>query len=53
MRKKIYPNDCISLVSGQDLCLTIKILQSLVIICILLTILLLALKSRILKPSHL
>lgn len=47
------PNECISLVSGQDLCLTIRILQSLVIICILFTILLLVLKRLILKQSHL
>lgn len=47
------PNECISLVSGQDLCLTIRILQSLVIICILFTILLLVLKRRISKQSHL
>lgn len=47
------PNEYISLVSGQDLCLTIRILQSLVIICILFTILLLVLKRRTSKQSHL
>lgn len=46
------PDDCISLVSGQDLCLTITILQSLVLICIVCTLLSLVFKKQLLKQSH-
>lgn len=43
------PDDCISLVTGIDLCLTIKIIYLLITICVLVTILLLIFRKRILK----
>ena len=42
------PNDCISLVTGQDLCLTIKILQGHFVIFILITAILLYFRKNIL-----
>ena len=41
--------DCISYVSGADLCLTIKIFKGLIAICIIGLITLLFLKKKILK----
>lgn len=41
--------DCISSVSGADLCLTIKIFKGLIVICIVGLITLLFFKKRILK----
>jgi hypothetical protein len=45
------PGDCISLVSGQDLYLTITILQGLILLCMVCIVLLLVFKKRILKQS--
>ena len=42
------PTDCISLVTGQDLCLTIKILQGLIVLCILIIATLLIFRKKIL-----
>jgi hypothetical protein len=42
------PNDCISLVTGQDLCLIIKTLQGLFIICILIAAMLLFFRKKLL-----
>ncbi len=41
--------DCISLVSGQDLCLTIRIFQGLILACISGIVALLYFRKRILK----
>ena len=46
------PGDCISLVSGLDLCLTITILQGLILLCMVCIVLLFVFKKRILKQSH-
>ncbi len=43
------PNDCISLVTGQDLCMTVQILKTLVFVCIVTIILLLVFRKRILS----
>ena len=43
------PTDCISLVTGQDLCLTIQVLKVLIVACILTVILLAVFKKRILQ----
>lgn len=43
------PTDCISLVTGQDLCSTIKILKGLIIACITAVILLTIFRKRILQ----
>jgi ABC-type Mn2+/Zn2+ transport system permease subunit len=43
------PTDCISSVTGQDLCLTIQILKALIVACFVIIILLLAFRKRILK----
>jgi ABC-type Mn2+/Zn2+ transport system permease subunit len=43
------PTDCISLVTGQDLCITVQILKTLVIVCIVTIILLLVFRKRILS----
>lgn len=43
------PTDCISLVTGQDLCMTVQILKTLVIVCIVTIILLLVFRKRILS----
>jgi hypothetical protein len=43
------PKDCISLVSGQDLCFTIQILEGLVLACLVTIIILLIFRKRILK----
>ena len=43
------PTDCISLVTGQDLYLTIQILKALIVACFVTIILLLAFRKRILK----
>lgn len=40
------PNDCISLVTGQDLCLTIQVLKGLIITCILTIILLMVFRRK-------
>ncbi len=44
--------DCISLVTGQDLCLTVNVLKGLVLLCLSSVILLLAFKKRILKSNN-
>jgi hypothetical protein len=41
--------DCISSISGVDLCLTVKVLKGLIVICIVGLITLLYFKRRILK----
>ena len=43
------PIDCISLVTGQDLCLTIQILKGFVVVCIMAIILLTIFRKRILQ----
>jgi len=43
------PTDCISLVTGQDLCMTVQILKTLVFVCIVTIILLLVFRKRILS----
>lgn len=43
------PTDCISLVTGQDLCLTIQVLKGLIVACILIVILLMVYRKRFLK----
>jgi hypothetical protein len=43
------PTDCISLVTGQDLCLTIQVFKGLIVACILTIILLVVFKKRILQ----
>lgn len=43
------PTDCISLVTGQDLCLTIQVLEGLIILCIVTIVLLLVFRKRLLK----
>jgi len=43
------PTDCISLVTGQDLCLTIQVLKGLIATCILTVVLLAVFKKRILQ----
>jgi len=43
------PTDCISLVTGQDLCLTIQVLKGLIVTCILTVVLLAVFKKRILQ----
>lgn len=40
------PTDCISLVTGQDLCFTINVLKGLIIVCIATIVLLLIFKNR-------
>lgn len=44
-----HPNECISLVTGQNLCLTIKVMQGLIVLCILIITTLLVFKKNILK----
>jgi len=41
--------DCISSISGVDLCLTVKVINGLIVICIVGLIILLYFKKRILK----
>jgi len=41
--------DCISLVTGQDLCLIIVVLKGLIIVCITIIILLVVFKKRFFK----
>ena len=41
--------DCISLISGQDLCFTIKVLQGLIVTCVVGIIALMILRKKILK----
>jgi len=43
------PTDCISLVTGHDLCMTVQILKTLVFVCIVTIILLLVFRKRILS----
>ncbi len=43
------PNDCISLLSGQDLCFTINVLEGLIVICVIALIPLLIIRKRFLK----
>lgn len=43
------PTDCISLVTGHDLCLTIQLLKGLIAICIFTMILLAVFKKRFLQ----
>jgi hypothetical protein len=40
------PTDCISSVTGQDLCLTINIFKGLILVCVILIIALILLKKR-------
>lgn len=44
-------NDCISLVTGQNLCLTINIMKAIIALCILIIIGLLKFRKRLLKTS--
>ena len=44
-----YPQDCISVISGDDLCLEIKIMKGLVAFSVLVITLLLVYRKRILK----
>lgn len=41
------PTDCISLVTGQDLCLTIQVFKGLIIACILAIVILAVFRKRI------
>jgi hypothetical protein len=43
------PTSCISLVTGKDLCLTIKVMQTLFVICLLTPAILIGFRKRILK----
>jgi hypothetical protein len=43
------PNDCVSLVSGQNLCLRIKILHVLIVSCIIGLVTLVTFRKRVLK----
>jgi len=43
------PTDCISLVTGQDLCLTIQVLKGFIVACVATIILLTAFRKRILR----
>jgi ABC-type Mn2+/Zn2+ transport system permease subunit len=43
------PTDCVSLVTGQDLCLTIKVLKGLIVACVLTITLLTVFRKRILQ----
>lgn len=43
------PTDCISLVTGQDLCMTVQVLKILVFVCIVILILLLVFRKRFLS----
>lgn len=43
------PTDCISLVTGQDLCLTIQVYKGLIIACILTLIILSVFRKRVLQ----
>jgi ABC-type Mn2+/Zn2+ transport system permease subunit len=43
------PTDCISLVTGQNLCLTIQLLEALNVVCVVTIILLMVFRKRILK----
>jgi hypothetical protein len=43
------PTDCNSLISGQDLCFTIKILEGLVVVCLGILIGLIAFRKRFLQ----
>ncbi|NOU61977.1 hypothetical protein [Marinifilum caeruleilacunae] len=45
------PTDCISLITGQDLCLTIQILKALIVVCIVTIVLLLVFRKRILNTN--
>jgi len=45
------PTDCISLVTGQDLCFTIQVLKALIVACILTIILLLIFRKQLLSTS--
>ena len=45
------PTDCISSISGQNLCLTIKVFAGLILVCVLIIILLLTLRGRILDNN--
>lgn len=43
------PTDCISLITGQDLCLTVHVLEALIVACVALIILLMVFRKRILQ----
>lgn len=43
--------DCISLVTGQDLCFNVNVLEGLVFLCLTSVLLLLSFKNRILKTD--
>jgi ABC-type Mn2+/Zn2+ transport system permease subunit len=45
------PTDCVSLVTGQDLCLTIQVLKALIVACIALIVLLIIFRKRILAAN--
>ena len=45
------PTDCISLITGQDLCLTIQILKALTVVCVVTIVLLLVFRKRILNTN--
>jgi len=45
------PSDCISLVTGQDLCMTIQMLKALTVAFVLIIMLLLVFRKRILSVT--
>jgi ABC-type Mn2+/Zn2+ transport system permease subunit len=45
------PTDCVSLVTGQDLCLTIQVLKALIVACIASIVLLIIFRKRILAAN--
>lgn len=45
------PTDCISTITGQDLCLTIHILKGLIIVCVLIIVLLIVFRKRFLESK--
>jgi ABC-type Mn2+/Zn2+ transport system permease subunit len=45
------PTDCVSLVTGQDLCLTIQVLKTLIVACIASIVLLIIFRKRILAAN--
>jgi len=45
------PTDCISSVTGQDLCLTINVFKRLILICVVILILLFVFRKRLLRKN--
>ena len=45
------PTDCISLVTGQDLCFTIQVLKALIVACIATIVILIIFKKRFLTVN--